>query len=630
MAIVGIDLGTTNSLIAYYRDGESILIPNEFGEYLTPSVVHVTKEKEVVVGKAAKEQLVTDPDNTAAVFKRSMGLNKPYTLRGQKYLPEELSAFIIKKLVEDAKRELSEDIEEVIISVPAYFDDVRRKATKRAGEIAGVRVERLINEPSAAALACRMEENDDDSVYLVFDFGGGTLDISVVECFDNVISVNAVSGDNHLGGSDFDRVIAEYICKELGVELSTLSKNDQSVVLRKAEKLKIQLSSEKEATVEIASDTLQGRVTLSHNKLVEISAKIFNRIKLPIRRALNDSDFGLDDIEKVILVGGSSKMTVVNMYLYYLLGKELYSVGDADETVAKGLGYYAGMKARKADIRELVLTDICPFSLGVDTHNEANVENPYFSPIIERNSVLPISKVESLTTVRDFQSSIVLNIYQGDEQYAKDNLLLGSLEVKVKPKRKGMEMIQVRFTYDINGILDVDVLVESTQMTYKKTIVNKDLNLSKKDIQKQLEKMEELKKDPRKQAENMYVINLANALYRQTSGDLRAYISNLIVYFDRVLSEAEEHKIKHIRKRLLVLLSDLEAGLYDFSVGEEMLEEEYEQEQYEEEQEFLDMLEEQGDNMEDWMKDRKSALWEEPKSEDQEENIEEDTEEELL
>lgn len=609
MAVVGIDLGTTNSLIAYYKDGESILIPNEFGEYLTPSVVHVTKEKEILVGKVAKEQLITDPDNTAAVFKRSMGLNKTYHLRGRKYLPEELSAFIIKKLIEDAKRVLSEEIEEVIISVPAYFDDVRRKATKRAGEIAGVRVERLINEPSAAALACRMEEeNGDDSVYLVFDFGGGTLDISVVECFDNVISVNAVSGDNHLGGSDFDRVIAEYICKELGTDWSVLSPNDKSIVLRKAEKLKIQLSSEKEASVEIVSDTLQGKVTLSHNKLVEISAKIFNRIKLPIRRALNDSDFGLDDIEKVILVGGSSKMTVVSMYLYYLLGKELYSVGDADETVAKGLGYYAGMKARKADIRDLVLTDICPFSLGVDVINEANAANPYFKPIIERNSVLPISKMEYFTTTHDFQSRIELNIYQGDEQYAKDNLLLGSVDVKVKPQRQGKELVQVRFTYDINGILDVDVLVESTQMTYNRTIVNKELNLSKSDIQKQLAKMEELKKDPRKQEENMYVINLANALYRQTSGDLRAYISNLMVYFDKVLSEEEEHKIKHIRKRLLVLLSDIEAGLYDFSVGAEMLEQEYEQEQYEEEQEFLELLEGQGKNVEDWMNDGKSVL----------------------
>ena len=613
MAIVGIDLGTTNSLIAYYKDGESILIPNEFGEYLTPSVVHINKEKEVVVGKAAKELLITDPDNTVAVFKRSMGLSKPYKLRGKDYLPEELSAFVIKKLVEDAKRELQEEIEEVIISVPAYFDDVRRKATKKAGAIAGVQVERLINEPSAAALACRMEDNSSESVYLVFDFGGGTLDISVVESFENVISVNAVSGDNHLGGSDFDQVIARYICKQLNVEWEKLSPNDKSIVLRRAEQLKIKLSSEKEASVEIQTDKLQGEVSLTHDKLVEISSKIFNRIKAPIRRVLNDSEFDLNDIDKVILVGGSSKMTVVNMYLYYLLGKELYSAGDADETVAKGLGYYAGMKARKADLQELVLTDICPFSLGVDVHNESCPDNPYFDPIIERNSVLPTSKVNTLTTVRDNQKVIKLHIYQGDERYAKDNLLLGSLDVNVKPKLAGKERVQVRFTYDINGILDVDVLVESTQATYKSTIVNKDLNMSKQDIKKQLEKMEELKKDPRKKEENLYVIQLANALYRQTTGEVRQYIVHLTEYFDMVLSKADDHKIEHVRKRILVLLSNIEAGLYDFSIDEEELEEEYEQGQYEEEQGFLDELRNQGedDTMEDWLNSERMAAWDE-------------------
>ena len=613
MAIVGIDLGTTNSLIAYYKDGESILIPNEFGEYLTPSVVHINKEKEVVVGKAAKELLITDPDNTVAVFKRSMGLSKPYKLRGKDYLPEELSAFVIKKLVEDAKRELQEEIEEVIISVPAYFDDVRRKATKKAGAIAGVQVERLINEPSAAALACRMEDNSSESVYLVFDFGGGTLDISVVECFENVISVNAVSGDNHLGGSDFDQVIARYICKQLNVEWEKLSPNDKSIVLRRAEQLKIKLSSEKEASVEIQTDKLQGEVSLTHDKLVEISSKIFNRIKAPIRRVLNDSEFDLNDIDKVILVGGSSKMTVVNMYLYYLLGKELYSAGDADETVAKGLGYYAGMKARKTDLQELVLTDICPFSLGVDVHNESCPDNPYFDPIIERNSVLPTSKVNTLTTVRDNQKVIKLHIYQGDERYAKDNLLLGSLDVNVKPKLAGKERVQVRFTYDINGILDVDVLVESTQATYKSTIVNKDLNMSKQDIKKQLEKMEELKKDPRKKEENLYVIQLANALYRQTTGEVRQYIVHLTEYFDTVLSKADDHKIEHVRKRILVLLSNIEAGLYDFSIDEEELEEEYEQGQYEEEQGFLDELRNQGedDTMEDWLNSERMAAWDE-------------------
>lgn len=586
MAIIGIDLGTTNSLVAYYKDGESVLIPNEFGEILTPSVVHIDKNKDVVVGKAAKELLVVDPENTVSVFKRSMGLDKTYRLRGNNYRAEELAAFVIKKLVEDAKRELQEEIDEVIISVPAYFDDMRRKATKRAGEIAGVHVERLINEPSAAALACRMEDDGEDNVYLVFDFGGGTLDVSVVECFDNVISVNAVSGDNHLGGSDFDQVLADYICKQLGVKFVGLEKDTQSILLRKAEHLKRKLSVEKEASIDIQTDEVNGVVCINHDKLVEISAKIFNRIKKPVRQVLNDSDFGVEDISKIVMVGGSSKMTVVGMYLYYLLGIEMFVAENADETVAKGLGYYAGMKERQLDLKEMVLTDICPFSLGVDTVNRSDFNKPYFSPVIERNSVLPISRVEYLTTARDFQTELEMNIYQGDEPYAKDNVLLDTITAKVKPRKAGAEILEVRFTYDINGILDVDVLVQSTQTRYKKTIVNKNLDLSKQDIQLQLQKMEELKKDPRTKMENQYVINYANALYRQTTKAVREYVEGLMRYFDRVLATGNEQKIEYVRKRLLVVLANLEGGLYDFSVNEEMLEEE----EYEEEKVFLDML----------------------------------------
>ena len=610
MAIVGIDLGTTNSLIAVYRNGKSELIPNEFGEYLTPSVVHINKDKEVIVGKSAKELLIVDQDNTVSVFKRSMGLKKSYSLRGGKYQPEELSAFVIKKLVEDARRELKEDIEEVIISVPAYFDDVRRKATKRAGEIAGVKVERLINEPSAAALACRMEEEEEDCIYMVFDFGGGTLDVSIVECFDNVISVNAVSGDNHLGGSDFDDVIAKYICKELGKEYKKLSKQDQSIVLRKAEQLKKKLSVDREAEISLDLDAVKGTVSLTQEKLVEISAKIFSRMKKPIRQVLNDCEFRLEDISKIVLVGGSSKMTVVSMYLYYLLQKDLFTSGDSDETVALGLGYYAGMKSRNEDIRDLVMTDICPFSLGVDTHNESDIANPYFSPIISRNSVLPISKWDYYTTAHNNQREIELNIYQGDEYYAKNNIHLGKMSVKVKPRPAGEEKIKVRFTYDINGILDVDVEVESTRMTYQKTIVNKELGLSDKELQKQMEKLTELKKDPKSKEENQYLITLANALYRETSGDVRNYIAGIIDYFDRVLSEGNEAKIEHIRKRLMVVLSNIEAGLFDFSFDER----EYEEEEYEEERMFIDSLREELDTDEEQLYIR--SLTKEPDEEE--------------
>lgn len=303
-------------------------------------------------------------------------------------------------------------------------------------------------------------------------------------------------------------------------------------------------------------------------------------------------------------------MTVVSMYLYYLLQKDLFTSGDSDETVALGLGYYAGMKSRNEDIRDLVMTDICPFSLGVDTHNESDIANPYFSPIISRNSVLPISKWDYYTTVRNNQREIELNIYQGDEYYAKNNIHLGKMTVKVKPRPAGEEKIKVRFTYDINGILDVDVEVESTHMTYQKTIVNKELGLSDKELQKQMEKLAELKKDPKSKEENQYLITLANALYRETSGDVRNYIAGIIDYFDRVLSEGNEAKIEHIRKRLMVVLSNIEAGLFDFSFDER----EYEEEEYEEERMFIDSLKEELDTDEEQLYIR--SLTKEPDEEE--------------
>ncbi len=573
MAIIGIDLGTTNSLAAYYKDGKSILIPNEFGEYLTPSVVHVTKEKEIIVGKIAKELLITDSVNTASVFKRSMGLDKIITLRGIQYKPEELSAFVIKKLVEDAKRELQEDIEEVIVSVPAYFDDVRRKATKRAGELAGVKVERLINEPSAAALACRMEEGDEDSIYMVFDFGGGTLDISIVECFDNVISINAVSGDNHLGGSDFDRVIAEYICEQSGCKLANLPREEQAIIRKYAEQLKKKLSQESAVEINIQTEHVNGKVSLNHDKLVKISDEIMKRIRKPIQRVLNDCEFSVEDIDKVVLVGGSSKMTIISMYLYYLFKKNLFTLGDSDETVARGLGFYAGMKARSHELKEQVLTDVCPFSLGVDVVNERDISNSYFSAIIERNSVLPISKRTFLTTIHDMQKHMRFSIFQGDELYARDNEELAEMEVALTPLPAGKEQVEIRFTYDINGILDVDVVVMSTKEHYHKTVVNKDLEMSEEKIQEQLKRMEVLKKDPRLQPENQYVIQLAKSLYRQTSGVSRMQVEFLIREFEDLLAIGDEYKIKHERKQVLGKLRKIDGMLFDFDSEEEGSEE---------------------------------------------------------
>ena len=559
--IIGIDLGTTNSLVTVWENGKCQLIPNGFGEYLTPRVVIVDDEGPVYVGKVAKERLQSHPDMTAAVFKRYMGTDKTYHLGEKSFLPEELSALVLMKLKDDAEKYLGEPVEEAVISVPAYFNDMSRNATKRAGRLAGLKVERIINEPSAAALACQHMQNETDATMLVFDFGGGTLDVSLVECFDNVIEILAVSGDNRLGGQDFDEELAEHFLKKIGMQRNLVSEEIYMAVRAAAEKCKRQLTDEKSAVMEVNCQELTEKLTVTRKELVEITAGIFERMEKPVRQVLADTQMRAEDVDHIILVGGSCKMKIVQQYLGYLFGRTDLVVLNPDHMIALGVGTYAGIKERQQDIRDMILTDICPFSLGVAVANENNPDKKLMSFIIQRNSPLPISRVEEYFTVQDNQTNIKVKVYQGESRYVDENLEIGSMEMQIPPRPRGTVQVLIRFTYDLNGVLEVNAEIPLTGEKRSLLIVNKELNLTEEEINEKIRNLENIKMNPQDAEENQFVIALGTRLYMQCNGSLRDAIGERMRYFEHVLKSQEPYRIQRARKHMLVFFKYIEGIL---------------------------------------------------------------------
>lgn len=593
--IIGIDLGTTNSLVAYWENGESHLIPNALGEYLTPSVVNIDKKGNVYVGKVAKERQVTDPDRTISVFKRSMGSARFYRIGRTQYLAEELSAMVLKTLKEDAERYLGEPVEEAIISVPAYFSDIARKATRKAGKLAGLKVDRIINEPSAAALACQYLNKQEDSQILVFDFGGGTLDVSLVECMDDLIEIVAVSGNNHLGGYDFDEVIAREFCKENHLSFVDLTKGQKELILRNAEKVKRELSFMNESVMHVMFDGEEKEMTISRKKLIQISGEIFQKISAPIKRVLADGDVMPEELSAVVLVGGSCKMPIVQQYLKFMLKNVKLVVSDPDHMVALGIGVYAGIKERNQDIKDMILTDICPFSLGIQTVNKAEQENPYMAVLIPRNSSLPSSHEDWFVTIADNQTKLRVAVYQGEDMYAKNNLFLGEMMIDIPPAPKGEEGMYVRFTYDINGLLVIDVRVPSTGKTKQMVFVNGVSVEVDEEIRQQLSKMEHLRIAPKEEEENRLILERSETLYVQLTGNAKKMLEERIKAFHWILETGTTMKRKKAARGLMDFMDMLEQKYYTkIEIDDKMAEFE----------KWFDTLEnsEEDEEIEDWGK----------------------------
>ena len=559
MATIGIDLGTTNSLAAVWREGRSALIPNGFGELLTPSVVSID-EDEVLVGRSAKERLISHPSLTAASFKRFMGTKKVYQLGKKNFTPEELSSFVLRRLKEDAEVFLGSPVEEAVISVPAYFNDNQRSATKRAGLLAGLKVERLINEPSAAALACRMQEGEaSPECCLVFDFGGGTLDVSVVECFENVIEIVAISGNNRLGGDDFNRMIVDRFCRETGLPFAALAPGKAAILLAQAEQCKRLLSENVNGSATIILE--EGGIfsfSLTNKKLIEAAAPIFNETAAVVRRALLDSGVQPYQLDRVLLVGGSSNMPTVQKHLEGLLRAQPVKPGPPELLVARGVGIYAGIRERSEDIRDVVLTDVCPFTLGVAVQNKEDPKRGLMSPIIERNNVLPSSKTQRYVTTSDRQTKISIDVYQGENLFCDENLKLGSLPIDVLPAPAGSEGVDVRFTYDINGILEVEVRSDTLNKTARKLFIGEGNQMTQEEIGRRLKELTALKIHPRDKEENRLLVARAERCYTEASGELRRQITLALQHFLGELGRQEERSIRNAREAFAAFLDQVD------------------------------------------------------------------------
>ena len=555
--IVGIDLGTTNSLIAYFTEEGPKIIPNRLGKNLTPSVVSVDKEGNVYVGETARERMSLYPDSVAMAFKRSMGTERIYDLSGHRFKPEELSSMVLRSLKEDAESFLGEEITEAVISVPAYFDDKRRKATKRAGELAGLKVERMISEPTAAAVAYGLYDKTKDTRFLVFDLGGGTFDVSVLELYHNILEVRAVAGDNYLGGEDFTEVMAKLFLHKSGLQMQKLSEKDQVRLYRQAEKAKCAISDGEKVTMTFlyGEETREEQITAKEYE--EACEELLMKIREPVKKSLADAGLKLSDIDEVLLIGGATRLSIVRDFLIRLFRKFPDTKLNPDETVALGAAVQAAMKERREEVKEVILTDVCSFTLGTEVvveFEEGKFEDGRFCPIIERNTVIPASHTERLYTARDNQDRVRVRVLQGESRFARNNLYLGELEIQVPPAPKGQESVDVTYTYDINSLLEVEVKVVSTGETRKMIIKGQDNQMTDEEIARRMEELSYLKIHPRDQEENRLVLLRAERMYEETLGDRRKKLDHYITAFETALKKGNREEIDHSREDLNEIL----------------------------------------------------------------------------
>ena len=541
MTILGVDLGTTNSLAVVYKEAKPVLIPNAFGEYITPSAVSILDGK-IVVGKLAKERLITHPECSASLFKRNMGTDVTYTLDKKEYDAATLSSFIVKQLIEDAQNYLHEEISEVVISVPAYFNARQRQDTKRIGELLGVKVERLINEPSAAAIACHMD--DEYETFVVFDFGGGTLDVSVVDCFENVISINAISGNNHLGGTDFDRAMAEYFCLKNGLNYNVLDSSFQQSILRACEQAKIKLSTQSVVEVSLVHLNKNYNCIFDENVLFNITHSLLESCKNVIGKAVKDSGFSASELDSLILVGGSSQMPVLQHYLSDALNIPVLKEENMDSLVVLGLGKYIGIKQRDENIKDLVVTDICPFSLSTSTYNEQNPDLELSTVLIPKNSVLPTSKKMTLRTVHKGQTKVNISVFQGQAMYAKENLFLGQAFIHVPRNMHDYESFDLIYSYDINSMLYVEAIVHSTKEHYIFRVSKGDL-LEKVDASVRLDSIKEVSLALYQNNEVDALLARIERIYQEVDEETQEYLMRLHADFTKDMDTL----INNIQKR---------------------------------------------------------------------------------
>ena len=514
--IIGIDLGTTNSCVSVIEGGEPVVIPNAEGARTTPSVVAFSKDGERMVGNVAKRQAITNPEKTISSIKRHMGSDYKVNIDGKAYTPQEISAIILQKLKSDAEAYLGEKVTEAVITVPAYFTDSQRQATKDAGKIAGLDVKRIINEPTAAALAFGIDKEDDQKV-MVYDLGGGTFDVSIIEMGDGVQEVLATAGNNHLGGDDFDKKVMDYIIaqfkSETGIDLS----NDKMAMQRvkeAAEKAKIDLSGMTTAQISLPFITADAtgpkhlETTLTRAKFNEMTADLVEATMGPVRQAMKDSGLSMNDIDKILLVGGSTRIPAVQEAIQKFSGKEPFKGINPDECVAMGAALQGGVLG--GDVKGLLLLDVTPLSLGIETMGGVN------TVIIERNTTIPTKKSQIFSTAADNQTSVEVHVLQGEREFAKDNKTLGMFHLDgILPARRGVPQIEVTFDIDANGIVHVSAKDLGTGKQQEISITASS-NMSKDDIDKAVKEAEQFAEEDKKKRESVDLRNNADQMVYQT------------------------------------------------------------------------------------------------------------------
>jgi len=551
--LLGIDLGTTNSLIAVWRDGRAQLIPNALGEVLTPSVVSVDEDGSILVGRAARSRLTTHPQRTAAAFKRFMGSDKRFELGSQSFSPEELSALVLGALKQDAEAHLGVAVSEAVISVPAYFSDEQRKRTCFAAELAGLKVQRLINEPTAAAMAYGLHEQKFERT-LIFDLGGGTFDVTVLEYSLPLIEVHASTGDNFLGGEDFTEALLQACLKDWQLDVQAIEPQALATLYDSLEQLKCRLAQGPQSLSWKGADSVR-EWQLDEARAQSIWAPLLARLRAPIEQALRDARLSPRDLDSLVLVGGATRMPAVQQMVATLFGRLPYRHLDPDTIVALGAASQAACKARDAAIEELILTDVCPYTLGISSMRGEDVRGA-FSPIIERNTVIPTSKVQRFYSTHVEQKIIRIEVYQGERPWVRDNIFVDAFEVPL-PQVGRLQDIDVRFSYDINGLLEVDVTLLESGERHSHSIDRSPTGLDEEARANSRARLAGLKIHPRDTLPNRALSARLERAWMHSLGEERELIGAWLDEFNAVLASQRADEITSRRQSLSRLLDEL-------------------------------------------------------------------------
>ncbi|WP_339731046.1 molecular chaperone HscC [uncultured Gimesia sp.] len=565
--IIGIDLGTSNSLCAVFEEGQPKLIPNAHGSYLTPSIVSISEDDRVLVGAAAKECRITQPERCAWVFKRLMGTERKVEIEGQTFSPVEMSSLVLKSLKEDAETYLGQEVSDAIITVPAYFNDHQRNATKQAGELAGLKVRRIINEPTAAALTYGFHDRGAEKKLIVIDLGGGTFDVTAMDIFEGTLEIISTAGESMLGGEDFNDRLLSWALSSQNLQLEQTEVKQPLLFSRlrqECEAAKCALSSETEATIRIPNQ--QGEIdqnsitlTITRDKFKELVDPLLKRLARPIARAVRDSRIPPEEFTDVILVGGATRMDIVQSFVRTFFGVEPKCSFNPDEVVALGAAVQAALIQDDRAVEDMVMTDICPFTLGTEISKDFGSRHAdgYYLPIIHRNTTIPVSREEVVCTAHPNQRHVTVNVYQGEARKVEDNLFLGKLEIKGLPPGPAGKHVHLRFTYDMNGILEVEAYLPETGKKYS-LVLTQHANLSSdKEIKSAVQKLQKLKFYPRDDVKNQHLVRYAERVIGEVSPFQREELEAAIDFFEQSMASGEREWFESARESLLFALSAL-------------------------------------------------------------------------